>query len=182
MYWSQWDTAILVTGILTILLSALPVKSLKPRNRLTLAAVGAVLVVISVVLGNSASFTYPSSVEFAPVFPIAGAVALIVQHFRMTNRPVARAAPVVAAPAPPPTASSPLEPQPHAVVEVDPRIAAAANPSTALESLAAIAFEVPEARAAVAANPSAYPDLVDWLRQFDDPDIVSAIARRGETL
>ena len=189
MYWSQWDTAILVTGILTMLLAALPVRSLTPRGRLGLVGGGALLVVIALVLGNSPSFTYPSIVEIGPAFPIGGAVLLIAQHVRGTKRaaeaaaapPVATmvdAQPAVAQPAPVPAPVT-AEPQPVPVAAApNPQILAAADPATPLETLADLAYRVPETRAAVASNPSTYPGLLEWLAQLDDPQVNAALAGR----
>lgn len=55
---------------------------------------------------------------------------------------------------------------------------AAADPSTDLSELARLAHEHPELRAAIAANPSTYDGLLEWLGQFRDPEIDAALARR----
>jgi len=54
----------------------------------------------------------------------------------------------------------------------------AADPSTELEVLAAIAAQAPELRVHLASNPSTYPDLLDWLGRLGDPEIDAALARR----
>lgn len=55
----------------------------------------------------------------------------------------------------------------------------ASDPGTPLEVLADLAYQHPELRANIAANPSAYPDLLDWLAQLGDPEVNAAIAGRG---
>lgn len=58
------------------------------------------------------------------------------------------------------------------------RAARAADPATPLVELAALAHEHPQVRAIVAANPSAYPDLLDWLAALGDPEVDAALASR----
>lgn len=54
----------------------------------------------------------------------------------------------------------------------------AADPRTPGETLARIAYERPELRATIAANPAAYPELLTWLAAFGDPQVNAAIAAR----
>lgn len=54
----------------------------------------------------------------------------------------------------------------------------ASDPATSPSVLAQIAYERPDLRAAVAANPSAYPELLTWLEGFSDPAVNAAIAAR----
>lgn len=61
----------------------------------------------------------------------------------------------------------------------DPTYAQAASPATSAELLAKIAYERPDLRAVVAANPSAYPELLTWLGSFGDPAIDAAVRSRG---
>lgn len=56
---------------------------------------------------------------------------------------------------------------------------AASNPSTDAETLREIAYHYPELRAAVAANPSAYPGLLTWLGELGDPAVDEALAARA---
>ena len=63
-----------------------------------------------------------------------------------------------------------IEPEKHA---------AAANPATPLESLAELARESPELHKVVAANPSAYPALLDWMRELGEPELTAVIAQRA---
>ena len=60
-------------------------------------------------------------------------------------------------------------------------IAAATNPATDLARLAQIAHEYPALRPIVAANPSTYPALLDWLASLDDPTVDAALKARGYT-
>lgn len=62
----------------------------------------------------------------------------------------------------------------------DPLSLQASDPATTAETLARIAYERPDLRPAVAANPATYPELLTWLEQFHDPAVNAAIAaRRG---
>lgn len=61
----------------------------------------------------------------------------------------------------------------------DPARIQAADPATAPATLARLAYEHPELRATIAANPSAYPELLTWLQASGDPAVDAAIARRG---
>lgn len=56
---------------------------------------------------------------------------------------------------------------------------AASNPATDAETLREIAYHFPELRPAVAANPSAYPGLLQWLGELGDPAVSAALAARG---
>ena len=56
--------------------------------------------------------------------------------------------------------------------------AMAADPTTAPQTLADIAAQRPDLRAAVAGNPSTYPGLLDWLRGLGDPAVDAALAAR----
>lgn len=61
-------------------------------------------------------------------------------------------------------------------------LAQAADPSTPAALLGEIATHRPDLRPAVAANPTAYPELLDWLRSFGDPAVDAALAARGAGL
>ena len=56
---------------------------------------------------------------------------------------------------------------------------AASSPSTPAAELARIAAARPDLHPALAANPTVYPDLVDWLRTSPDPAVQAALARRA---
>lgn len=54
----------------------------------------------------------------------------------------------------------------------------AADPSTSHAELHQLAAERPDLRALIAENPHTYPQLVEWLRSLNDPDINAALSRR----
>lgn len=56
-----------------------------------------------------------------------------------------------------------------------------ADPAITPQELADIAYHVPSLRAKVAAHPSAYPELLEWLKQFPDPDVQAAVSARMYT-
>jgi len=56
--------------------------------------------------------------------------------------------------------------------------AQASDPSTPAQVLADIAAQRPDLRPAVAANPSTYPGLLEWLRNLGDPAVDAALAAR----
>ena len=58
--------------------------------------------------------------------------------------------------------------------------AAAQDPSTDAEALRQLAYRYPELRAAVAAHPHAYRGLLDWLHQFNDPQVNAALEARDD--
>ncbi|SDD10060.1 hypothetical protein SAMN05216410_2827 [Sanguibacter gelidistatuariae] len=58
-------------------------------------------------------------------------------------------------------------------------LAQAADPSTPAALLGEIATHRPDLRPAIASNPTAYPELLDWLRSFADPAVDAALAARG---
>ena len=53
--------------------------------------------------------------------------------------------------------------------------AAAQDPSTDAEALRQLAYRYPELRPVVAAHPHAYRGLLDWLHQFNDPQVNAAL-------
>lgn len=55
----------------------------------------------------------------------------------------------------------------------------AADPATPAQTLADIAAQRPDLRAALASNPSTYQALLDWLGELGDPDVDAALAARG---
>ncbi|KRD36771.1 hypothetical protein ASE27_09925 [Oerskovia sp. Root918] len=57
--------------------------------------------------------------------------------------------------------------------------AQALDPSTPLEVLAQIVQEAPHLRPQVAANPSTYPALLEWLGNLGDPAVDAALRSRG---
>lgn len=67
------------------------------------------------------------------------------------------------------------QPQP-----VDHILAEAANPATPAARLSELAAQYPHARTAIAANPAAYPALLEWLAERNDSEIAAALAHRGK--
>lgn len=65
------------------------------------------------------------------------------------------------------------------MTDADVAITRAADPSTPLAELAQLAYEHPEVRAVVAANPSAYDDLLRWLGQLGDAGVDAALLTRA---
>ena len=58
--------------------------------------------------------------------------------------------------------------------------AAAQDPSTDAEALRQLAYRYPELRPVVAAHPHAYRGLLDWLHQFNDPQVNAALEARDD--
>ncbi|MCL1869196.1 MAG: hypothetical protein FWF90_02140 [Promicromonosporaceae bacterium] len=58
-------------------------------------------------------------------------------------------------------------------------VAQALDPATPLADLAVIVQEAPHLRPMVAANPSTYPALLDWLGALGDPDVDAALRTRS---
>jgi len=165
MYWSSYDTAILLTGILTLALAILPGTAIESRTRLAVGGVGAGLVIVSIITGNLRSVVYPSAVWIAPAIPVIAAMVLIVRHRRETTQDEQ-------------TFSNQV-PEVEASIGTVPVRAAASDPNTPLAELADLAYDHPELRPAIAENPSTYPGLLSWLQQLDDPAIAAAIERRS---
>jgi hypothetical protein len=61
-----------------------------------------------------------------------------------------------------------------------PLLAEAADPNTSATRLAEIAYQHPNARRFVAGNPNAYPGLVDWLRELNDPLVAQTLETRAD--
>ncbi|GAA3895712.1 hypothetical protein GCM10022381_41530 [Leifsonia kafniensis] len=87
-------------------------------------------------------------------------------------------APALVVPTPvPATDVAPFAPQTSPVMRV--ALSEAADPATSVERLFAIASENPGAWPDLAANPSTYPDLVQWLAQSPDPRVQQALRARN---
>jgi hypothetical protein len=195
MYWSHWDTAILWTGILTALLAALPVKVLDARARLLLVGGGGALIVISLITGNMQAFTYPQFVEIMWVAPIIGAVTIIYLNWKRSQNATvsatmaattgAQAAPTAQSGAVPfvavtTVAATTAEATMMGSLTHDQLLTAEArDPGTSLARLADLAHGYPELQHIVAANPSAYPELLAWLGQYGDESVQAALRARG---
>lgn len=68
----------------------------------------------------------------------------------------------------------------YGMQDLDSAAAAASDPTTPPSVLARIVTDHPSLRPQVAANPSCYRDLLDWLAGLRDPAVDEAL-RRGET-
>lgn len=68
-------------------------------------------------------------------------------------------------------------PEPE-VTETSLILAEAADPATPPARLYELAANYPEARPLIAGNPAAYPALLDWLEQREDPEIMAVLANR----
>ncbi|MFT4299625.1 MAG: hypothetical protein QM597_08330, partial [Aeromicrobium sp.] len=80
-----------------------------------------------------------------------------------------------AAPAAPPAAPTPA---PAHAAPVDPVVQRASDPAISQEELANLVQNYPQARAVAALNPQAYPAMLEWLAQQNDPEINAALAQR----
>lgn len=58
--------------------------------------------------------------------------------------------------------------------------ARAADPSTSQAELHQLCASRPELRPIIAENPNAYPQLLEWMGNLNDPDVDAALARRAE--
>src|SRR5690625_283402 len=58
--------------------------------------------------------------------------------------------------------------------------AQASDPGTQPAILGEIATHRPDLRPAIAGNPTAYPDLLDWLANLNDPAVNAALAARAQ--
>lgn len=61
----------------------------------------------------------------------------------------------------------------------DPDVIAAQDPTTSPAELARLAAEAPHTRALIARHPQAYPGLLDWLANLDDPAVNEALRQRN---
>lgn len=99
--------------------------------------------------------------------------------------PAPAPAPAPAAPAPAPSFEAPAPTQeipvaeaPTEQVAVDPIVQRASDPTISQAELADLVQNHPQARAAAAGNPQAYPGMLEWLGQLGDPEVDAALARR----
>ena len=88
---------------------------------------------------------------------------------------------VAGSPAGGPAGTMPVHSATAADLEADELAAAAANPATSAATLSRIAEHHRALRPAVAANPNAYPGLLEWLAALGDPDVDRAIDLRKAT-
>lgn len=136
---------------------------------IALGAVGATLIIgiVSLVLVDKFSAIGSLDIIVHIGLPLA-VIALLALSMR--------GAPVAAtASAPPAPQATPAPPAP-----AHPRTDEAADPATSAQALHEIATTIPELRAAVAANPSAYPELLEWMAQLGEAAVNAAIAARAK--
>ncbi len=133
------------------------------------------------------AFAAPLAVGYALIGPVRGLTYRELFGSAVSSSDEQPAVAPAPAPAPTPAASSapsapspPSPPEPEAAPGHWFTAEQASDPATPAQVLADIAAAAPELRPAVAANPSAYPGLLEWLGSLDDPDVDAALdARRG---
>lgn len=164
--WSIYDTLILITGLLTAGIAAIPIEAIEKKTRMVALAVGVGLVLLSFVLGSLQSFQYPGLVVIAPVIPLVAAGAIIkhakdVEKFRATAGEVERVSlPEAAGALRQEVTADPLPPAGSGAREES--WAALFDPETRPDRLAAIAARHPEFAPQIAVHPQCYPDLREW--------------------
>ncbi|NLA35770.1 MAG: hypothetical protein GX868_08775 [Actinobacteria bacterium] len=187
MYWSVYDTFLLLSGLITAAIAFVPIPTIPSKTRVTAGAVGGGIILLSLILGNMPSFTYPAIVFAAPLIALFVGGVVIKSALELKDQQEAAAkdphhghiqygekghavATSVAAEPPLPArveviAATPvIPPRPPAPV-VDPRTDAWAelhDPVTPADRLAEIAGAHPEFAATIADHPNAYPELRAW--------------------
>lgn len=148
------------------------------HRTLVIAAVVGTLVlgVVAVVLANALSSVRSLDVVYAFGISLA-ALALLLTPTSLRN--LVAPAPASAPEAPPtPTHASTSDDADAPTPIIHPRAEEAADPATSAHALHEIATTIPQLRPIVAANPSAYPELLDWMGQLGEPDVDAAINAR----
>ena len=92
-YWSDYDTSILMTGIIVLALAMIPGTGLKTTRRLVTGVSGVGAILVSLVTGNMQAFTYPSIVTVAPWIAAIFLVAFIIVALRGASAPPSGTAP-----------------------------------------------------------------------------------------
>jgi hypothetical protein len=159
-------------------------------SMIAMGAVGATIVIgiVSLVLVDKFSRIQTLDILVHVGLPLA-VITLLALSLRgapvaatASTPPAPQATPAPPSPAVPPApkkaparkkASAPTAP-------AHPRADEAANPATSAQALHEIATTIPELRPAVAANPAAYADLVNWMAQLGEPAVDAAIAARAK--
>lgn len=85
MYWSIYDTLLLVTGIIVLVIAVLPQKGIPAKTRLWSGIIGGGLVLLALFLGSLRSFRYPSYVYVAPVVALLALGGVVFDARRRTN-------------------------------------------------------------------------------------------------
>ncbi len=167
--WSIYDTLILVTGILTVAIAAIPLGAIEPKMRLTAGLIGGGVILLALILGSLQSFSYPSLVVVAPLVPLVAAGAIVrsaldaQKHLDAAARGDHYSAPQQGISAV--SVNRPTSEEPASGVGGDPRAdewAALFELDTTPERLAQIAASYPEFAAQIAQHPRCYPELHAW--------------------
>jgi hypothetical protein len=174
---SVWDVMVLITGIELLILAVLPIPGYSASNRAISVVIGGALIALFVGLVAVSGIRFPAIVLIGPLIPVLVAGRMISEARKKRSVSMAQLAP-----------GQQLQPDEHGTLLhvkpaasypiVDEAAADAANPAVDQAVLAQIAYERADLRAIVAGNPAAYPDLLVWLAQFDDPSVVAALAQR----
>jgi hypothetical protein len=146
-----------------------------------ITAAGGVFVAIAFIWGSVIGY-YPSQAGALFVISALGVAGLVVGGliWKGSGKPELPAGAVLMSnDAPPvrPTVSSAAEED-----TLDAEVREASDPTTAPLRLAELARGSVYVQSAVAANPSTYPALLDWLGDLGDPMVAAALAGRGETV
>ncbi|MFT4189058.1 MAG: hypothetical protein QM621_10820 [Aeromicrobium sp.] len=113
--------------------------------------------------------------------PVAPApTAPIVQAPASAPAPAPTAPPVGPPTSVEPLAGAPAPVEPPAAPVADPVVQRASDPTVSQAELADLVQNYPQARAAAALNPQAYPGMLEWLGQLNDPEINAALAQRQQ--
>jgi len=134
---------------------------------------------------DTGAYAAAAPVAARPATPVSTVSAVAPAVSRPEARPLdatQQIAPVRAAQAPdstqvlPPVQAAPVQTTPAQAPGWS--VAQAMDPSTPLADLARISAEAPHLRSYVAANPSTYPALLDWLGALGDPAVDAALRSR----
>lgn len=85
MYWSIYDTLLLVTGIIVLVIAVLPQPGIPAKTRLWSAIIGGGLVLLALFLGSLRSFRYPSYVYVGPVIALLALGGVIYDARKRSN-------------------------------------------------------------------------------------------------
>lgn len=183
--WSIYDTMILVTGLITLVIIIVPVAGIPAATRLWAGVIGGGLVLLSFLLGSLRWFRYPTIVFVAPVLALL-AVGGVIADARKRSDPNQAQLPhdqVASGPLPDEAATSkPVVMEPDAPAELGQAVGgeAVVEPSTArdrawvdvndqttsAERLAEIAAAYPEFGRRMLDHPNVYPALSEWIQQL----------------
>lgn len=182
--WSIYDTMILATGLITLVIVILPVAGIPAATRLWAGVIGGGLVLISLLLGNLRWFRYPTIVFVAPVLALL-AVGGVIADARKRSDPNQAQLPhdqIASGPPPADPVPTPDVMEPDVPAELGQAVGGegVAEPSTArerawvevndpttpAERLAEIAAAYPEFGRRMLNHPNVYPALSEWIQQL----------------